>query len=324
AFIRDWNLWVRDVATRRETQLTKDGVKDFGYATDNAGWTRSDRPILVWSPDSKRIATFQQDQRRVGEMYLVDTTTGHPNLQAWKYPLPGDAIISMIQRVVVDADSGKIVRFQMPPDQHRSTLCDDLACRGGVWGDVQWSADGSAVAFVSTSRDHRREQLRVADASTGVIRDVLEEKAETFFESGNGAINWRYLPGSNEAIWFSERDNWGHLYLYDLKTGREKHPITSGDGHVTQLLRVDEKTRMLYSVGVASDRGRDPFFRHLDRVGMAGQHLQLLTPDDGDHEISMSPSGRYFVDTWSKPDLPPTTQLRNADGAPIATIEKAD
>ena len=77
AFIRDWNLWVRDVATGRETQLTTDGVKDFGYATDNAGWTNSDRAVLLWSPDSKKIATFQQDQRNVGEMYLV-STQGRP------------------------------------------------------------------------------------------------------------------------------------------------------------------------------------------------------------------------------------------------------
>jgi dipeptidyl aminopeptidase/acylaminoacyl peptidase len=324
AFVRDWNLWVRDIATRRETQLTKDGVKDFGYATDNAGWTRSDRPILVWSPDSKKIATFQQDQRRVGEMYLVDTTAGHPTLQAWKYPLPGDETVTMIQRVVVDAETGAIVRFQMPPDQHRSTLCDDLSCRGGEWGDVQWSGDGSTIAFVSTARDHRREQLRVADASTGAIREVLEEKTETFLESGNGAINWRYLPDSNEIIWFSERDNWGHLYLFDLKSGREKWPITSGDGNVTQLLRVDDKARMLYFVAVGRERGRDPYFRHLYRVGVDGKNLQLLTPDDGDHEVSMSPSGRYFVDTWSKPDVPPVTELRDADGKVIATIERAD
>ncbi|HJZ71274.1 MAG TPA: DPP IV N-terminal domain-containing protein [Vicinamibacterales bacterium] len=324
AFIRDWNLWVRDVASGRETQLTKDGVKDFGYATDNAGWTRSDRPILVWSPDSKKIATFQQDQRRVAEMYLVDTTAGHPALQAWKYPLPGDDTVTMIHRVVIDADSGKIVRFQMPPDQHRSTLCDDLACRGGEWADVQWSADGSTVAFVSTARDHRREQLRLADASSGTIRDVLEEKAETFFESGNGATNWRYLAGSNEAIWFSERDNWGHLYLYDVKSGREKHPITSGDWNVTQLLRVDEKNHAIYFVAVGREPGRDPYFRHLYRVGMDGRNVQLLTPEDGDHDVSLSPSGRYLLDSFSKPDVPPVTRLRDADGVLIATIETAD
>ena len=323
AFLRDWNLWIRDVATGRETPLTKDGVKDFGYATDNAGWTRSDRPILRWSPDSKKIATFQQDQRGVGEMYLVDTAIGHPTLQAWKYPLPGDTTVTMVQRVVIDVDSGRSVRLQLPPDQHRSTLCDDLACRGD-WGDVQWSRDGSTVAFVSTARDHRREQLRVADASTGVVRDVLEEKAETFYESGNGAVNWRYLPASNEVIWFSERDNWGHLYLQDLKTGREKNAITSGNGNVTQLLRVDEKNRQVYFVAVGREQGRDPYFRHFYRAGMDGKDLQLLTPEDGDHDVTLSPSGRFFVDTYSKPDVPPTSQVRDADGKLIVALEKAD
>ncbi|MCU1382940.1 MAG: peptidase dipeptidylpeptidase domain protein [Acidobacteria bacterium] len=323
AFVRDWNLWVRDIASGRETPLTKDGVKDFGYATDNAGWTRSDRPILRWSPDSKKIATFQQDQRGVGEMYLVDTTVGHPTLQAWKYPLPGDATVTMIQRVVIDVDSGRVVRLQLPPDQHRSTMCDDVACRG-EWADMQWSPDGSTVAFVSTGRDHRREQMRVADAATGVIRDVMEEKAETFYESGNGAVNWRYLPQSSEVIWFSERDNWGHLYLHDLKTGREKNAITSGNGNVTQLLRVDDKARQVYFAAVGREQGRDPYFRHLYRVGMDGKGLQLLTPDDGDHEVSFSPSGRFFVDTWSRPDLPPTSQLRDAEGRLVLPLEKAD
>jgi dipeptidyl-peptidase-4 len=326
AFIRDWNLWVRDVATGRETPLTADGVKDFGYATDNAGWTRSDRPILVWSPDSKKIATFQQDQRQVGEMYLVDTKVGHPNLQAWKYPLPGDAVVTMIQRVIVDLTSPeapRIVRVQLAPDQHRSTLCDDVACRG-EWGDVQWSPDGSTVAFVSTSRDHRHEQLRVANASTGAVRDVLEEKSETFFESGNGRINWRFLPGSNEVIWFSERDNWGHLYLHDLQTGREKRAITSGEGNVTQVLHVDEKNRRLYFIAVGKEKGRDPYFRHLYRIGLDGNNLQLLTPADADHDVTLSPSGRFFVDSYSKPDAPPVAELRAADGKLILTLEKAD
>ena len=280
----------------------------------------------MWSPDSKKIATFQQDQRQVGEMYLVDTKVGHPNLQAWKYPLPGDAVVTMIQRVIVDltsADAPRVVRVQLAPDQHRSTLCDDLACRG-EWADVQWSPDGSNVAFVSTSRDHRHEQLRVANAATGSVRDVLEEKAETFFESGNGRVNWRYLPGSNEILWFSERDNWGHLYLHDLQTGREKHAITSGDGNVTQVLHVDEKNRLLYFIAVGREKGRDPYFRHLYRIGFDGKNLQLLTPADADHDVMLSPSGRFFVDSYSKPDLPPVAELRGADGKLILSLEKAD
>src|SRR5271163_2631739 len=111
AFIRDWNLWVRDEATGKETQLTTDGVKDFGYATDNAGWQMSDNPILVWSPDSKKIATFQQDQRKDGEMYLVPVTNGHPALRAWKYPLVGDKDVTMIERVIIDVDSPNVIRL---------------------------------------------------------------------------------------------------------------------------------------------------------------------------------------------------------------------
>ena len=122
AFIRDWNLWVREVATGKETQLTTDGVKDYGYATDNAGWQHSDNPILVWSPDSKRIATFQQDQRKTGEMYLTNVTYGHPTLTTLKYPLVGDKDVTMIERVIIDVEHGKVVRLKMPPDQHRSTL----------------------------------------------------------------------------------------------------------------------------------------------------------------------------------------------------------
>src|SRR5438132_10505575 len=114
AFIRDFNLWVRDVATGKETQLTTDGVKDFGYATDNAGGTHSDRAVLLWSPDSKKIATFQQDQRGVGEMYLVETKVGHPTLQAWKYPLPGEEVVTMIQRVIIEVDGPRPISIALP------------------------------------------------------------------------------------------------------------------------------------------------------------------------------------------------------------------
>ncbi len=324
AFIREFNLWVRDVATGKETPLTTDGVKDFGYATDNAGWTHSDRPVLLWSPDSKKIATFQQDQRGVGEMYLVETKVGHPTLQAWKYPLPGDEVVTMIQRVIIEVDGPRVIRLKLPPDQHRSTLCDDLQCRGGEWADVEWTQDAAQLAFVSTSRDHKHEQLRIADTATGVIRDVLEETAATQYESGQGRFNWRYLPATNEVIWYSERDNWGQLYLYDATTGKLKNQITTGEGTVTQLLRDDEENRRLYFLADGREKRRDPYFSHFYRVGFDGKNHSLLTPEDANHEISLSPSGRFFFDSCSKPDAPPLVVLRDADGKLINTLEKAD
>ncbi len=324
AFLRDYNLWVRDVATGAETQLTSDGVKDFGYATDNAGWAKSDRPILMWSPDSKKIATFQQDQRGVGEMYLVSTTVGHPKLEAWKYPLPGDEVVTTIQRVVIDVDHKTVTRMKAAPDQHRSTLCDNIACRGGEWADVQWSPDGTRVAFASTSRDHKDVRLRDADTLTGEVREIMEESVATQYESGDGKANWHVLYGSNEVLWYSERTGWGHLYFHDLKTGRRTAAITSGDWLVRQVLRLDEKERLIYFLAAGREKGRDPYFTHLYSIRFDGTGLKLLTPEDANHDVSMDTSGCCFVDTYSKPDAPPVTVLRNLDGTLVTTLETAD
>ena len=324
AYIKDYNLWVKDAATGLEKAVTHDGVKYFGYATDNAGWTHSDRAILVWSPDSRKIATFQQDERGVGMMYLTSTTAGHPVLSAWPYPLPGDSIITTIQRVVIDVDAATVTRFQMPADQHRSTLCDDIACRGNEWTDVEWYPDASHIAFVSTSRDHKSAKLRVADAATGAIRDVFEETVATQYESGNGQANWHVMPASNEVIWFSERDDWGQLYLYDLARGTLKNQITTGAGNVTQLLRVNEATRTLWFGCVGKVPGRDPYFRSLCKVGMDGKGFAVLTPENGDHDVTLSPSGKYFVDNYSQPNVAPVSVLRDASGTLVTTLETTD
>lgn len=323
AYIKDNNLWVRDLASGKETQLTTDGVKDFGYATDNAGWTKSDRAILIWSPDSKKIATYQQDQRNTGELYLVETKVGHPTLQAWKYPLPGDKDVTMIQRVVIDVPSAKVIRFQMPPDQHRSTQCDDIVCRGSEWADVQWTPDSARVIFVSTSRDHKVENMRVADVATGAVKDVMEENSPTQFESGQGRVNWRYLGDTNEYIWFTERDGWGHLYLYDFTTGKLKHQITKGDWAVQQVVRIDEKAHTIYFVATGREKG-DPYFQHLYSVGFDGNNLKLLTPEDANHETVFSPTGKYFADTYSTADTPPTSVIRDLTGKVVAENAKAD
>jgi dipeptidyl aminopeptidase/acylaminoacyl peptidase len=322
AFIRDFNLWVRDVESGRETQLTTDGIEDFGYATNNAGWTKSDRPVVLWSPDSRKLTTFQHDGRGVGEMYLVSTNVGHPELQAWLYPLPEDSVIFRIHRVVIHMDGPRVVRLRMPPDQHRSTVCDHIACRGG-YSDIEWSDDGSQLAFVSTSRDHKHEVLRVADPETGAVRDVMEERVETFFESGFNMVNWHFLPESNEILWYSQRDDWGHLYLYDLTSGALKHQITSGDWNVLQLLKVDEDNRTLYFVGNEREPG-DPYFQYFYSVRMDGSDLRLLTPDSANHTITLSPSGDHFVDSYSTPVTPPVTVVRDLRGRERVRVEEAD
>ncbi|MES2330049.1 MAG: DPP IV N-terminal domain-containing protein [Bacteroidota bacterium] len=321
-FIKDWNLWMRDVASDKQTQLTTDGVKDFGYATDNAGWKSSDRAVVRWSPDSKKLVTFKQDQRNVSDMYLVSTNVGKPTLRAWKYPLPGDKDIPMISRVIIDLDAVKVINFQIPPDPHRITLGDDITSEGGL-GDIDWKEDGSQVAFVSTSRDHKIEKFRIADAATGAVREVFEEVSPTYFESGRGGINWRYFANTNEILWYSERDNWGHLYLYDATTGKVKNQVTKGDWVVSRITKIDEKARLIWFTTTGRDAS-NPYFSRLCRIGFDGKGLTELTPGEGNHQANFSPSGNYILDTYSKPDVAPATVLRDMNGKLITELEKTD
>lgn len=320
--IKDYNLYVKDVASGKLTQLTTDGIKDYGYATDNAGWKHSNAPILRWSPDSKKIATFQQDQRNSNDMYLVTTNVGAPKLEAWKYPLPGDKQIPTIRRVIINVETPKVISLNIPADPHRATLSDDISS-SGTFDDIDWKADGTELAFVSTSRDHKNEKFRIANATTGSVREIFEETVKTQFESGQGEINWRYLPDSKEIIWYSERDDWGHLYLYDATTGKVKNQITKGNWVLTRLIKVDSKSRTVYFMANGLDK-INPYFAHLYKIGLDGKNLTDLTPEPGNHAVSLSPSEKYFIDSYSQPDVPASIVFRNIDGKMITPIEKTD
>ncbi|MGH8436989.1 MAG: DPP IV N-terminal domain-containing protein [Pseudomonas sp.] len=326
AFIRDFNLWVKDLGTNQDRQLTTDGIKDFGYATNNAGWVRSDLPVLLWSPDSKKIATFQHDGRGVSDMYLVSTNVGAPRLSAWKYPLPQDSVIFRIHRVVIEVEPARVVRLQLPPDQHRSTISDHIAS-GSTFLDVEWFPDATQLAFVSSSRDHKEAIFRVANATTGQVRTLFQERSRTQFQSGFaeiGSPNWRVLHASREVLWWSQRDGWAHLYLYDLNSGALKQQVTSGAWNVAEVLNIDEKRRLLHFTGVGREPGRDPYFLHLYRSALDGKGLALLTPDNANHTITLSPDAQYFVDTYSTPSTPPVSVLRGSDGKQMVALEKTD
>ena len=318
-FICNWNLWVRDVATGQERQLTTDGVKDFGYATSNAGWTTSAAPSLSWSPDGKKIATQIQDERNVGEMYLVRTPVegGHPTLRAWKYPLPGDEHVAMITRVIIDVETSKVTKLLMPPDFHRAMSEDDIDM-----GEYLWSPDSKHLGLVSTDRFHKWSTAKLADVTNGEVRALFTESEKTHVQT---RVQWRILWDTREVIWYSQRDGYAQLYLYDLDSGKLKNKITDGPGMVTGIARLDEKTRTLWFNAVGKEKGQDPYFSHLYRVGLDGKNFVSLTPDNGTHTAQISPDGKYVIDTFSQPDVAPETTLRNAaTGALIMPLEKAD
>ena len=323
AFIDNYNLWIRDLKTNELTQLTFDGEKNYGYATNNAGWIKTDGPVLKWNLSSDKIATFRQDARGVGEMYLTTTNVGHPKLQAWKYALPGDEKIFEIERLIIDLKTNDIIRFKMKNDFQRSTTTDHIAGRGGELLDTQWSKDGSKLAFISSSRDHKIANLKIADAKTGNISSVFKETVDTYYESGLGSENWKVLFDSNEFIWYSEKDNWGHIYLYDLKTKELKNRITKGDWLVRKLLHIDENKRELFFTAGGKEEG-NPYHVYLYKVNFDGTELTCLTPEKGTHKINPSPDWNYFVTTYSSTMNPPVSVLKNRDGNIIHELSKSD
>jgi dipeptidyl aminopeptidase/acylaminoacyl peptidase len=335
AFDRNENLFVRNLANGEEKQLSRDGERDFGYAVNPEACCdavtrvrqRSEkRPILAWSADSRKIATYKLDERGVKELHLLETAKGRPILHAYKYALPGDSVIPRYEVHVFDVNSGQQVRSPKGAQDAVNTSCCWFTA-DTLWKDAQWGTGTDDFYYTHGQRDFKKFELVHLDLRNGTARTIVEEKSPTFVELTlitGGFPNWRVINQNREVIWFSERDGWGHLYLFDAASGALKNQITSGPWAVIEIVRVDAATRTVYFTAVGREPGRDPYFRHLYRTNLDGTGLTLLTPEDADHAISAAPSGRYLTDTYSRRDLPPVTVLRRFDGSVVATVQESD
>ena len=341
AFARDENLWVREAATGAEVQLSRDGEADFGYGAVPEGCCqeitsrrreRERSPVLQWSPDSRRIATHKYDERGVGKLHLLEAADGRPVLHSWAYALPGDSVIPTAELWIFDVEAAQGTRAQVEPQPGNFTRGDT------TYADVQWTRDGRHVFYTHRSRDFKSWTLYKIDAATGAATELLRETGPTYVELNQFTYlppAWRVLGDGSEFLWWSERDGFGHLYLYD-GAGNLKNRVTAGPWLVTEVVAVDEEERTAYFAAVGREEDRHPYFVHLyrtslDGAGGAGDSAadnaappRLLTPEDAVHQVAVSPSGRYFVDQYSTPETPPTTVLRNQDGSVRMTVETAD
>jgi dipeptidyl aminopeptidase/acylaminoacyl peptidase len=348
AFTRAGNLFVRPATGGAEIQLTNDAEPDYGYATPigccdqvtSVRQRRQKRPVLLWSPDSRKIATYRADERNVKPLHLLETATGRPILHTYRYALPGDSLVPRLETFIIDVAAKQVIRSDRgPQDAVNSSCCwlvSDTLWKDGRWGSATalTTADGPAgepghgeFFYTHGQRDYRKFELIALDALTGKTRKVLEEGSPTFVEfnlNSGGQPNWRVINNNREVVWFSERDGWAHLYLFDVATGNLKNRITEGPWVVSDIVHVDEPNRLLYFTARGRESGRDPYLRFFYRVRLDGTGLTLLTSEDGDHTIYMPPSGRYVVDTYSRPDTLPTSVLRTPDGRVLMTLEQAD
>jgi dipeptidyl-peptidase 4 len=302
AFVKDNNVWLRDVKTKEETQLSKDGKEDDSYGR------------VVWAPDSKKFIAIKTKSGGDRKVTLVESSPRdqlQPKTSTYDYLKPGDAI-PLSNPHLFDAEAKKEV-----------AVSDELFANPWAVRHEHWSTDSKHFHFTYNQRGHTVMRLLDIDAATGKVTAVVNEECKTFFDYSS-KLYVQYLDDTNEVIWMSERDGWNHLYLVDLATGKAKH-ITKGEWVVRGVDRVDVKNREVWFRALGIHEGQDPYHVHYCRIKLDGTGLVKLTEGDGTHAIEFSPDRTHFIDTYSRVDLPPVTELRRtADGKKVADLEKAD
>jgi dipeptidyl-peptidase-4 len=311
-FLRDNNVWVKHRETNEEVQLSRDGKADDSY-----------REPLLLSPDGTKLVALQVVPEQEHLVYFVESSPKdqvQPKLHSNQYLKPGDRIRKERPRLF---DLTK--RAAVP-------LKDDLFANPWDISDVRWAADSSRFTFLYNQRGHQVLRIVAVDASSGAATALLEEKSPTFIDYSQKTW-FRWLDATNELLWMSERDGWNHLYLFDAKTGALKNQVTKGEWVVRSVEQVDEKKRQLWLRVLGAQAGQDPYQVHFARVNFDGTGFTLLTAGDGTHSVKrtdgnplgLSPNGKWLVMTYSRVDLPPVTELRNAEtGKLVCELERAD
>jgi dipeptidyl-peptidase 4 len=334
-FTKQHNLWLRSVETGQEQPLTTDGELYYGYAdspdtrlSSVSEYKQGQEPMLElrWSPDSRYVLVARADQRQVKPLHILDPLPSkesgqRPVLYSPRIPVPGDAVLPHYELYIFDIEKTKGFRVEAEPLLALYPLFEN----GLAW----WSDTSEHVYFLVEGRGYHRLTLYAAHVVTGKVEKLVEEFSDTHIQPTHiqpGAYRYppevKVLEKNNEVIWFSERDGWGHLYLY--QQGVLKRQLTSGPWLVHNLMWVDEDSRQLYFTAGGREANRDPYYRHLYRTSLDEDAPILLTPEDADHSVSMSLCGQYFVDTYSRVDSAPVSVLRSAEGELLQTLETAD
>ncbi len=341
-----------------ETQLTTDGVEKFSYArrilpeqeeelkkedkgdTNKAG-IRSPAITIHWSKDSKKFAVTRDDVRKVPEYWVIHSLGNpRPTLETYPYQLPGEEIMPVNQIEIIDVASKQLVVVQAKNfaeqelriadapllERDREELRQEQeGTQEGAQGPLsrlspKWLSDTSdKLYFTSTNRDFRKVDVSVADTTTGETKTLIQERSNVWLSTKP----LRLTGNGQELIWWSERDGWGHFFLYD-SAGKLKNQITSGEYVTDSIISLDEKSRTLFFTANGREHGEDPYYTHLYRVGLDGNGLQLLSPGNFSGAFNGPDSGKYFTDTFSRIDTAPKSVLVDAQGAQVLELETAD
>jgi dipeptidyl aminopeptidase/acylaminoacyl peptidase len=359
-FAKNHNLYMMDAAnyakalkdandrTIVETQLTTDGVEDNGYGgrgqggqdqqqqqqqqdqqenTDQNQNQQNQRQAanVSWSRDSKKFSTIRRNALKVKPLWVINALASpRPTLETYKYAMPGDAEIPQASLEVFDAaaKSKVVMKAEAFKDQTIQVETEPATAhaREHEKNESLWASAGSdKLFFTRLSRDMHRLDVCVADTATGEVKPLIQERMNVYIESKPVKI----INGGAELIWWSERDGWGHYYLYGAD-GTLKNQITKGEFVAEDISAVDEKGRAMYLTASGREDGEDPYFMHFYKANLDGSGMKMLDSGDASHAVNMSDSGKYFIDTFSRVNTAPESVLYDGQGAVTMPLEKVD
>ncbi len=271
-----------------------------------------------WSPDSRSFvvpAVVDVERRKLTIVESSPKDSVQPRLKVLDYFKAGDVLPKAVPVLVRVSDkSAVVVADDLFPNAY--TTKSDLP--------IRWAADGHEFYFDYNQRGHQLYRIIAVNVETGQPRTVVEERSDTFIDyAGKTSQHWLHKTG--ELLWMSERDGWAHLWLYDVAAGKVKQQVTQGAWVVRKVLRVEEAQRQVWFMASGLQPAEDPYQQHLCRVNLDGSGFIQLTKGDGDHRVLFSPDKTWFIDTYSRADAEPISELRRCeDGSKVCDLEKAD
>jgi len=304
AFIKDYNVFVRNVKDKKEVQLSFDGSSGDFYSS-----------YFSWSPDSKKLAVNKVRKNEDHFIYFVESspkTQLQPILQKRNYLKPGDAL-PIKRPSLFNIETLKQIPVEVQSFENQFDL-----------SNPKWRENSSAFTFDFNQRGHQVFQVVEVDGTSGTVRVIIDEQSKTFIDY-SGKYFRHDLEKRGEIIWASERDGWNHLYLIDAKTGKVKTQITKGNWPVREVVKVDEKKGIILFKASGQNPDEDPYFIHYCKVNFDGSGLVDLTPEKMEHQATFSADYNYFADSYSTVTTTPVTVLRRtSDGKVMMELERAD
>ncbi|XCF07790.1 DPP IV N-terminal domain-containing protein [Tamlana crocina] len=303
AFIKNHNLYIKDQKTNKETQLSYDGSKGNYYSS-----------YIKWSPDGKKIMAYKVKPGDEREIYFVESSPKNqlqPILQKRDYLKPGDELPFKSPQL-----------FHVESKKHISIPTSEFSSQYSL-NRIDWRKNSSAFTFEYNQRGHQAYKIIEVDANTGKVNVLINETSKTFIDYSSK--KYRYDVNDGESIvWMSERDGWNHIYLYN-NDGTLKKQLTKGNWVVRKVVHVNEKNQEIYFTASGLDKNQDPYFIHYCKVGFDGKKIQRLTSENGNHSLTFSDDYSYYIDQYSRVDMPAVTVLKSTKNAKtLVDLQKGD